>query len=121
MKRRSPGVSGEVRTVGGLGERRANLKVRTDRIPRLHRQDAHHSALSLSPIGMTRRHHGQSRTLKPSLLPDLLEDEFRHNDFPICAFQQVMKALVGILLAPMYDGRDLAFDERRACRRRKCF
>lgn len=52
---------------------------------------------------------------------DLFEDQFGHNDFPIGAFQQVMKALIGILFTPMYDGRYLAGDKFRANRWRECF
>lgn len=52
---------------------------------------------------------------------DLFENQFRHNDFPIGAFQQVMKPLIGILFAPMYYGHDLAGDEFRADRWRERF
>lgn len=49
----------------------------------------------------------------PSAPFDLFEDQFRHNDFPIGAFQQVVKTLIRILFTPMYDGRDLASDKLR--------
>src|SRR6056297_1108598 len=52
---------------------------------------------------------------------DLFEDQFRHNDFPIGVFQQVVKTLIGILFTPMYDGSDLAGDKFRADRWRECF
>ncbi len=51
---------------------------------------------------------------------DLLKDQFRHNDFSIGTFHQVMKTLSGIFLAPVYDGRDLAGDKIRAYRGREC-
>jgi hypothetical protein len=57
----------------------------------------------------------------PFITPDLFEDQFRHNNFPISAFHQMMKTLIGILFAPVYDSRDLAKDKFRANWWRECF
>src|SRR6056297_3449546 len=51
----------------------------------------------------------------------LFEHQFRHDDFPIGAFHEVMKALVGILFTPLYDGRDLAGDKFRTTGWLECF